>query len=243
VDDEGSSREVLKALLKKFCPTIQITGEACNVDEAYKFITELKPEVVFLDVQMPGGNGFSLLKRFIEIPFQVIFVTSYDKYALDAIRCSALYYLMKPIEVPFLLDAVDKLNSRIENRNTQKSQILNLIHNESTPGIEKKIAVHSTDTVVFLPVNEIIYLEGMDEYTSIQTLQGNKFTSSKNLGKFEEMLDSFPQFLRISKSHIVNINYVDHYTKGEPCFITISAKYTFEISRRRKREFLDRIKN
>jgi two-component system LytT family response regulator len=237
VDDESNSRDVLKVLLQKFCPVVKVIGEAENVDEAYKKIVDLKPEVVFLDIQMPGGNGFSLLKRFTEIPFQVIFITSYDKYAIEAIRFSALYYLMKPIEVAHLVEAVEKL----EAKESQQKQLLNLMYNEEASGVEKRIAVHNNDTVVFLPLNVVVYLEGEDTYTAIQTVQEKKFVSSKNLGKFEEILEAFPQFLRISKSCIVNLNHVSYYSKGEPCFITLSSKYSFEISRRKKQEFLERM--
>lgn len=240
IDDEFSSREVLKTLLEKFCPQIKVIGEAENADEAYVKIMDLKPDVIFLDVQMPGGNGFSLLKRFKEIPFQVVFVTSYDQYAIEAIRCSALYYLMKPIQVSFLKEAIE----RIENKakfNTQNEKIINLLYNEEATGIEKKLAVHNNDTVVFLPINEIVYLEGMDEYTKIHTKNDDKFTSSRNLGKFEEILQLFPQFLRINKSLIINLNFINNYTKGEPCFITLNSVHTFEVSRRKKQEFLERM--
>lgn len=242
VDDESNSRDVMKVLLKKFCPQVKITGEAENIDDAYQQILDSQPDVVFLDIQMPGGNGFSLLQRFAEIPFQVIFITSYDKYAIEAIRFSALYYLMKPIEVSHLIEAVEKLETVALNHEMHKRQLLNLVYNEDAIGIEKRIAVHSNDTVVFLPIHEVIYLEGDDEYTTIQAIKDKKFISSKNLGRFEDILKAFPQFFRISKSHIVNLNHVSHYTKGEHCFLSLLDKYNFEISRRKKQEFLERIK-
>src|ERR1700752_143393 len=105
VDDEESSREVLRQLLGKFCPEIEIIGECSNIDEAYTIISSKKPDLVFLDVHMPTGNGFTLLKKFATIEFDIIFATSYDKYAISAVRFSALDYLVKPIEVSDLQQA------------------------------------------------------------------------------------------------------------------------------------------
>lgn len=241
VDDELNSRGVLKTLLRRFCPQLHILGEAENAEEAYRKITELRPQLVFLDVQMPGGNGFSLLRRFVEVPFQVIFVTSYDQYAIEAIRFSALYYLMKPIEVHYLKEAVSKLISLANDGELYQRQIINLLGNEGKPGIEKKLAVHSHDSVVFLSLQEVVFLEAMDEYTGIFTINGERYTSSKNLGKWEEMIAPYEQFFRIGKSFIINLNYIEQYTKGEPCFITVRGNYVFEVSRRKKQEFLRRM--
>ncbi len=242
VDDEASSRSVLKTLLKMYCPQVILLAEASNVNDAYQKIIDLKPSIVFLDIQMPGGNGISLLKKFPEVPFQVIFVTSYDKYAIEAVKFSALYYLMKPIEVEDLKEAVQKIQKTIINQKAHKQQVLNVIFNMESTGLEKKMAMHDNDHVVFIPLDEIIYLEGDSNYTLIQT-KGKKYTSSKNLGKLEEMLEEFKQFFRINRSCIINLNYINQYSKGEPCIITLSDKWNFEISRRKKQEFLDRIRS
>ena len=239
VDDESDNRSVLRNLLKMFCPQIKLVGEAENIDEAYNVIQDHKPDVVFLDIQMPGGNGFNLLKKFKEIPFEVVFVTGYDKYALEAIQLSALHYLMKPIEVGELQEAV----KRIENSIKSKDMLLQLENvQQNLEGLEKRIVIHDNNQVVFLPLQDITHLEGEGKYTLIYT-NTKKYTSSKNLGEYEEMLKSSSQFLRISKSCIVNLNCVTNYSKGEPCMLTVNEKHIYDISRRKKHELLEKMKN
>jgi two-component system, LytTR family, response regulator len=242
VDDEPDGRAVMKKLLGKFCPEIKIVAEAGSVPEAYEMIINLKPQVVFLDIQMPGSNGFELLKKFRVIPFEVVFVTSHDKYAIEAIKFSALDYLLKPIEVEELQKTVAKLEEIIERKVLRQEQLVNVIIHVENPGIEKKIAVHVNDNVHLLPLSEIVYLESERNYTNILTLSGDKYTSSKNLGEFEDMLETYPQFLRIGKSCIANLNHVTDYSKGEPCMLFIANKWSFEISRRKKQEVLERLK-
>src|SRR6218665_2347263 len=116
VDDESGSREVLRGLLQRYFPGIVIAGEADHAQQAYELILEVQPQLVFLDIQMPRGDGFSLLRRFEAVPFEVIFVTSYDQYAINAIRFNALDYLLKPVEIPELKNAVEKVFHRIEKK-------------------------------------------------------------------------------------------------------------------------------
>jgi two-component system, LytTR family, response regulator len=238
VDDEADNRSVLKNLLKMFCPHIKVKGEAANIDEAYDLILEFDPTVVFLDIQMPGGNGFNLLKKFKEIKFDVIFVTGYDKYALEAIKLSALDYLMKPIEVADLQEAVKRIERNVINKGLQL-QLENAENNMAE--LEKKIAVHTNDQVVFLSLKDITHFEGERNYTLIYT-NSKKYTSSKTLGSYEEMLEGNVLFFRIGKGCIVNLNCITNYSKGEPCMLTVNEKYMYEISRRKKQELLDKLK-
>jgi two-component system LytT family response regulator len=238
VDDEADNRSVLNNLLKMFCPQISVKGEAQNIEEAFDLISEHKPDVVFLDIQMPGGNGFSLLKKYKEIPFKVVFVTGYDKYALEAIQLSALHYLMKPVEVSDLLDAVKRIEQTIQNKNLQL-QLENVEQN--LEGSVKRIVIHENNQVFFLPLNDITHLEGDGKYTFIYT-SNKKYSSSKNLGEFENMLEGNKQFFRIGKSCMVNLNFITNYSKGEPCMLTVSEKFIYEISRRKKQELLEKMK-
>lgn len=242
VDDEADGREVLKKLLEKFCPIIDIKGETYNIQHAYELIHEIKPDVVFLDIQMPGGNGFDLLKKLSSISFEVVFVTSYDQYAIEAIKFSALDYLLKPIEVQELQKAVDRIQSTIDKKNARQLQFVNVIEHVENTGIDKKIIVHHHDKVILLPLSDITFLEGERNYTLIHTVDGNKYTSSKNLGEFEEMFEPYQIFFRISKKYICNINHISSYTKGEPCVVNIGNDHQLEISRRKKQEFLNKIK-
>lgn len=240
IDDEEDGRNVLRTLLEKFCPEISICGEAGNVQQAYEVVKLTKPEVIFLDIQMPGGSGFNLLKKLGDIPFEVIFVTSYDKYAIEAIKFSALDYLLKPIAVEELIIAVEKLTKSLRKKHTKQLQFTNAINQIENREIEKKLAVHHNEKVFLIALSDVTHMEGERNYTVIHT--GNaKYTSSKNLGEFEDMLEVYSNFMRISKSCLVNLNHVSSYTKGAICVLTISEDCQFEISRRKKQEFLDRI--
>ncbi|MBI4929205.1 MAG: response regulator transcription factor [Bacteroidetes bacterium] len=241
VDDEADSRNVLKKLLQKFCPNIIVCGEADNVQKARQIIAATKPQAVFLDIQMPKANGFDLLQKYIYVPFEVIFITSYDKYALEAIRFSALDYLLKPVEVEELKRAVKRLETRQDIKN-QNEKLTNLLAHIESKEIEKKIAVHVNDKVKFIPLSAITHMEGERNYTLLYNANGEKYSSSKNLGEFEEMLQAYSQFMRISKSCLANINHVSGYSKGEPCVLTIARNFGFEISRRKKQEILEKLK-
>jgi len=240
VDDEADSRSVLQKLLTNFCPSINVVAEAADIQKGFELINSLKPSVVFLDIQMPGGNGFMLLKKFEKIFFDTVFVTSYDKYALEAIKLSALHYLLKPIEVKDLLEAVDRIEKNAYKKQVINSQIANAIGNSE--GIQKKITIHMQDKVLFLSLHEITHLESERNYTVIFTTNGKKYTSSKNLGEYEEMFKEQEVFYRINKSCIVNLNHISNYTKDEPCILTINGKNKQEVSRRKKQELLELLK-
>lgn len=240
VDDEEDSREVLKKLLQKFCPQIQLEAEFDNINDAYTYLSKNTVDVVFLDVQMPGGNGFKLLSKFEKLNFDVIFVTSYDHYALDAIRLSALHYLIKPVVTGELCEAVKRLEEKHRNLELLNTGVSNLQNNLSA-GTDKKVAIHARDQVTLLKLSEITHLESERNYTCIYTDKNEKYVSSKNLGEYEEMLSSYPEFLRISKSFIVNVNFVSSYSKGAVCYISVNKLHQFEVSRRKKHELLTRM--
>ncbi len=243
IDDEVSSRNVLSKLLEKFCPEITVIGQADHVDAAYKAIQELHPDLIFLDVQMPGGNGFSLLKKFETIPFEIIFVTGFDQYALNAIKFSALDYLMKPVEVKDLLQAVQKAKIKLGTHSSSRESIDNLLANENEEEIHKRIAVHDKGKVRFIKLNEIIWLEADGNYTVLHLAGGEKYSTSKTLKEYEELFEDFPLFLRINKSAIVSINFVKEYSKKEPFTLKLLNGVELEISRRKKQEVNERLKS
>jgi len=240
VDDEPDSINVMKKLLANFCPQVRILAEASNIKEGYVLINEHKPDAVFLDIQMPGGNGFELLRKFDQINFEVVFVTSYDKYAMDAIRLSALHYLLKPVETDDLREAVKRIEKRIHGRQTQLVQLNNALAN--IEGVDKKITLHTGDTVTFVDLKDITHMESDKNYTIVHTKSGKRYTSSKHLGEYEEMLKEHPRFYRANKSCIVNINHITNYSKDEPCILTINNLVTKEVSRRKKQEMLNLLK-
>ena len=153
VDDEKNSRQVLKSLLDKFIPEVLVVGMASNVDEAYDLVNRLHPQLILLDIQMPGGSGFKLLKQWEELPFEVIFVTSFDQYAINAIKYSALDYILKPVKVDDLRFAIKKAVKSITDKTTKQQQIVALMANMDSQANEKRVAVHVHDKVKLLNVN------------------------------------------------------------------------------------------
>src|SRR5437868_3639240 len=200
IDDEEKARRGLKNLLEKFCPQIVITGEAEDIEEAYELILKIKPDVIFLDIQMPNGNGFNLLRKFNSLPFEVIFVTGYDSYAINAIKFRALDYLLKPVAVEQLKEAAEKAFSKKAAKGGSKVQILNLLNSMEDKGLEKNIAVHHKEKVAMIKVGEIEYITSNDRYSHIHTRSGEKYTITKTLKEFEEYLTDNPVFLHISKT-------------------------------------------
>jgi two-component system LytT family response regulator len=238
VDDEYDNREVLKKLLRKVSKKLKVIGEASNVEEAHDLIYTQKPNLVFLDIQMPGGNGFSLLEKFDKMDFAVIFVTSYDNYVLDALRLSALDYILKPIDTKELENALLKFEAYIKEKEERELYIRNAIHNYNTKQLEHKIAVHVANQVILLNLRDITHFSGEGNYTQITTSNNETYSSAKTIADYEEMTENNVNFFRIGKSCIANINYITSYTKKEPCFITINRTFNFEVSRRKKQELL-----
>jgi two-component system, LytTR family, response regulator len=236
IDDEFSGRIVLKELLGKYCPNVDIIGEAASVREAYEKINSLQPDFIFLDIQMPGENGFDLLKKFDEVNFNVIFVTSYDKYAITAIKFSALDYLLKPVDISDLAASVEKVKNRKKISDEPTNLIINLLNNIDVTVNEKKLAIHHTDKVKFLNLSDIICFEAANNYTTIFTSDNQKYTVPRVLKDFEDFLPEQKNFIRLNKGVIVNAAYIQHYSKGEPCIIYLKNKQEYEISRRRKIE-------
>lgn len=243
VDDEASGRIVLKELLNKFHPEIQVIGEADSAENGFKEISALKPDLVFLDIQMPGGNGFDLLKKFNNIAFKIIFVTSYQQYAISAFKFNALDYLLKPIDIEELNNSIQKVKQAITKEENLQPMVLNLLNNMDTVSSEKKIAVHHQDKVKFLMLTEVICLEAESNYTHIYSSDNQRYTPARVLKDFEEYLAELPNFIRINKSVIVNLDYLSEYSKGEPCFLYLKNGKEYEIGRRKKAELMERLKN
>ncbi len=242
VDDERNCRTILTTILKEIGQEIEVIGEAQSVDEAYRLINELHPQLVFLDIQMPGGNGFTLLKMWNEIPFEVIFVTAFDQYALNAIKCSALDYLLKPVAKEDLRYAVNKAMKNIQVRLNMQQQIVALLDNLDPKIPEKRIALHVNDKVKLINVTLITYIEADDSYCRIRLVTNENYTIAKLLKDFEEMFSNSCDFVRIHKSCMINVKHIREYTKGEPCVIEMQDGRQFEVSRRKKQEVLEKLR-
>jgi len=234
VDDENSGRIVLKELLKHNFSDIEILGEASNIIDAFDLINKTSPDLVFLDIQMPGGNGFELLQKFDSIQFDVVFVTSYDKYAINAIKFSALDYLLKPIDVEELKLTIEKVRGKKNAVRDTSILITNLLVNNLST--DKKIAVHVLDKVKFICVDDIVCIEAFGNYSNIFCTDSTKNTTPKLLKDFEEFLEENPIFIRVNRAAIINIKHIANYSKGETCVVTLNNNMQYEIGRRKKIE-------
>lgn len=233
VDDEKRGRESLQKLLEVNCKNVEVLGLADSLESAYKFILKENPDLVFLDVEMPQGSGFELLKRFEKINFKTIFVTAHQHYAIKAIKFSAVDYLLKPVDVDELLEAVLHVaSSGNQNNHHHYSNLLSNLTNEKSG----KIAVPVKDGVAFIDPMDIIRLQADRAYTHIYTIAG-KYTASKNIKEYEELLNEL-NFFRIHNSHIVNLKHVKHFSRMDGYFAQMSDGTTVEVSRRKKDQFL-----
>lgn len=231
IDDEKKGRDSLVRLLAEYCPNVDVIGVGGTVDEAYKLILSNQPDLVFLDVEMPRGSGFDLLRKFDPVPFRTIFITAHQHYAIKAIRNDVIDYLLKPLDVDELVTAVEKVKSNIDRTSLD---ILNT--GSKAKKSAGKIAVPVKDGIAFLHPEEIIRLQADGSYTHIFTLD-SKFTASKNIKEYEDMLDS-TIFFRAHHSHLINLSHVKSFSRVDGYFVLMSDGSEVEVSRRRKDDFL-----
>ncbi|MVM39293.1 response regulator [Spirosoma sp. HMF3257] len=245
IDDETNAREALTNLLRILCPEVTLVGEAKNADLGIELIKKEKPNLVFLDIQMPGKTGFDLLASFDKVDFGVIFTTAYQEFAIRAFRFSAIDYLLKPIDPDELQAAVEKFKSQIAGVNPQQLQILQE-HLDTTPSprlIKRKkndnqrIALPTAEGIHFVQMTDIIQCESLGSYTKFHLVKGPPIVVSRLLKEYEEILDNY-YFFRVHQSNIVNLEHIKRYVKGDGGQVWMSDNTEIEVSRRRKDEFL-----
>lgn len=245
IDDETNAREALTNLLGLVCPEVEICGEAKNVDLGIELIKREKPNLVFLDIQMPGKSGFDLLASFEKVDFGVIFTTAYQEYAIRAFRFSAIDYLLKPIDPDELLAAIEKYKSQVAKVNPEQLQILQeqLDTSRSTRLAERqrndnqRIALPTAEGIHFVQMTEIIQCESLGSYTKFHLVKGPAIVVSRLLKEYEEILDNY-YFFRVHQSNIINLEHIKRYVKGDGGQVWMSDNTEIEVSRRRKEEFL-----
>jgi two-component system LytT family response regulator len=241
VDDENFAVINLSNLLGSYCASIKITGTANNANDAISKINNLKPDVVFLDINMPDKSGFDILNHLTHIPL-VVFVTAYEKYALRALKVSAVDFLLKPIDIDELMQTETKLlhiNSIKNEVGGSYGYVLkNLSDTLHTKGSIKKITLLGTRGYEILEIDEILYLTGQVNYTSFHFQNQKEIIVSKTLKEYEEMLEPFG-FMRIHKSTLVNLSHIRHITRKENMEVIMSNGQTLHVSRRRVTDLLD----
>jgi two-component system, LytTR family, response regulator len=211
IDDEEPSREAMKNYIAEFCPDVEVVSTAFSVKSGYKAITKYRPDLVFLDIEMPDGKGFDLLKMFLRIDFRVIFVTAYSEYAIKAFRVDAVDYLLKPIKVDELKDAIEKIKATSKESRSEK--LGELLKGFSTGrSFHPTLVVTNVKGFEVLKINEIIMCKADGYLTNFSLLGGRKVNSSKNLKHYESQLIELG-FIRVHNSYLINIHHVVSYSK------------------------------
>lgn len=237
IDDESSSRNSLRQKLINHCKEITIIAECESGEEGIIAIQHHKPDIVFLDVEMPRMNGFVMLQQLETRNFELIFTTAYDHYAIRAIHFSALDYLVKPIEIKTLTEAVERARQK-KQTDIPNQRIETLLHNLiDEKNIHNRIAIPSLEGLQFIEITDIIYLEAESNYTFVHLQAGTKLTVSKTLKDFEELLPSLV-FIRIHHSYIINKNHLRKYLKGEGGQVLLSNGKILDVARRKKEDFM-----
>jgi two-component system LytT family response regulator len=241
VDDEVKARRVLLSLLEEHCPALQVVDQAGSVPEALRCIHTHQPDLVFLDIEMPGYTGFQLLELLPEANFQVIFTTAYSEYALQAFEVSAIDYLLKPIRIQKLIAAVEKASRMLEQQEVNKLTIQTLKSNLQQQQVTR-MAIPVNDGLIFTDIGDIMMLVADGAYTHIYLKTNPKpLLISKPIKEFEQALEQHPDFFRSHRSFLVNLQFVTKYQKSDGGSILIHGQYEALLAKDRKEAFLERV--
>jgi two-component system, LytTR family, response regulator len=236
IDDEFHSRDTLSILLKNYCPEVTVTATYASAKDALEALKYFTPDLVFLDIEMPVMNGFQFLEQLPSIPFAIIFTTSYDQYAIKAIKFSALDFLLKPVDPDELQEAVKKVEQRKLPLAEQFQMLMNHFHQKKDEF--KKIALSSAEGFDLISAEDLIRCEAKDNYTYFYLKGKRTILVSRTLKDVEEQLAPFNIFIRVHHSSLINLNEITKYTKGEGGLITMSDGSLVNVSRRKKDELM-----
>jgi len=238
VDDEKKGRELLVKVLKNYCSGIEVVGQAETANQAFEIIQREKPDLIFLDIEMPNGTGFDLLKMFGEISFHVIFTTAYDHYAIKAIKYSALDYLLKPIDIDELQESVAKVQEEMKApANHQQDSMGILLSALGNADRTKRLAIPDQEGIAIVEVKDIVRCEADSNYTQIFLSNGTKVVSTKTLKEYDKLLDE-STFMRVHNSYLINVDHIKKYIKGDGGQVVMSDGSIVEVSRRRKTDLM-----
>lgn len=246
LDDETKGRTGLARLLKDYCPHVEVVTSVSNGEEAYIAICKLRPQILFMDIEIAQAasgyvNSFELIPKLPDYNYEIIFVTAYEHYALQALRSHAIGYVLKPVSIEDLVsatdDAISKLSSSIPNR--RNVEMANQISTNSS--YSSRIWIHSNQDIIPINVKEIIRFEAQGKYTDIHQDEARKITSSKNLGEFEELLDP-DQFIKIHRSHIINVDRISKFSKSEGGYVILSDNANIPVSRNGRERLMNCLK-
>jgi two-component system, LytTR family, response regulator len=240
IDDERNALDVLEMQLKQYCTGVTILAKCDSGEKGIEAIRKLSPALVFLDVEMPYLNGFEVLEQTSSLAYQVIFTTAYDQFAIKAFKYSAIDYLLKPIDIVELQQAVKKAqqSSDADSLDCKLKRLLNQIQPQK---LTNKIALPIGEAFQFVEPNEIIRCESESNYTHIFLTNGKKITLAKTLKEVEENIQGSP-FYRIHQSHLINMNHIVKFTKGDGAYVVMNDGTLVTVSRQKKEAFMETFK-
>jgi two-component system LytT family response regulator len=236
IDDEQNNIDNLRLLLSKHCPDVRVTGDASNATEGAQLIRQSSPDLVFLDIQMPGKNGFELLKSLDQLDFGIIFVTAHDQYGVQAVKFSAIDYLLKPVDIEELKSAVSKaVEQRTQkNQNLQLENLIRFLKQEQQKSAHR-IALQTAKETRFVETGMIIRCESSNNYTTFFLEGGEKIMTSRPIFEYEEMLREY-DFFRSHQSHLVNKNHIRSWVKEDGGYLLMKDGSQVPVSRNKRDE-------
>lgn len=240
VDDSPGSLNTLRQIISRYTPQVEVVGEATSVEEAITLIAQKAPNLILLDIEMPRATGFDLLKKVKNQSFKVIFVTAFDQYAIEAIKFSALDYILKPIDYEEFQSAIKRAEKSFET-DLEHEKLACLLENLKQPQSSfQKIAIPMQFGFQFMLIDKIVHLEAEGNYTWIFTSDGNKMLSSKKIIAYEQLLEK-QGFIRCHRSHMVNIRYIHSYHKEAGGYLVLEDGTEIQIGRSKKGKVLKQI--
>lgn len=243
VDDEPNARQVIANILELYCKNVEVVGQAENVKSGLTIINKLNPDLVLLDIQMPDGSGFDLLKQIDNINFNFIFITAHEQYAIKAIKLSALDYVLKPINANELIDAIEKAELNPVNSEVFNTKLDNYQSNINRSNPDKRISINTTDSVYSIKIKDILYCQSDKNYTELYICGKHKLLISKTLKDFETLLSEYG-FYRVHQSYLVNMKYVGRFAKmGLGGNVILDDGTKIPVSSRKREGFLKFMEN
>ncbi|HMN88433.1 MAG TPA: LytTR family DNA-binding domain-containing protein [Saprospiraceae bacterium] len=243
IEDEPKGLSNLKNMLTQYCEHVEVIGEAMSVEEGLELFADpaIKPDVAFLDISLPDGLVFQLLNQLRPIDFDIIFVTAYKDHAVKACEYSSIGFVLKPIDPDQLLDAVARIRPRRE-RDSQIEKRLDLFTNYfNNPNAFTKLSIFALDGIYFVNIRDIVRFEAEDNYTHIYLQSGERITASKTIKSYEDLLEPF-NFYRVHKRHVINLNYMRKFVKGDGGYLIMDDNMKIEVSRRRRPAFMEQMR-